>query len=59
MTLQQFNNTRFGAGMRCIYKGQTRDIGSVEFEEKLLGLVNEWDDEELNWVRCENIELIR
>lgn len=59
MTLKEFNNTQFGAGMRCIYKGQTRDIGGVEFEEQLLGLVNECDDEERDWVRCENIELIR
>ncbi|WP_354624860.1 hypothetical protein [Psychromonas sp. MME2] len=58
MTLEQFDKTSFGASMKCIYKGKERLIGGVEFEERLIGLVNECDEDDRDWVRCENIKLI-
>jgi hypothetical protein len=63
MTLEEFSNTRFGFGMRAIYKGQVYLVKTVDFEESLLGLLlpdnQEGDDWEVSWVRCENIELIK
>jgi len=58
MTQDEFDNTIFNAGMTCIYKSKTRDIVSVEFDEQLIGLRIDHDDEEQQWVRCENIKLI-
>ena len=58
MTLEEFDNTKFHADMQCIYKSRTRDVVSVDFEEKLLALVNESDPDLWDWVRCENIVLI-
>lgn len=57
MTIEDFNNTGWSGGMRCVYQDKAHDIGSCEFEEKLVGLVVDYDDE-LKWVRCENIRLI-
>ena len=61
MTLEEFNNTRFGGNMFCIHQERKKFIMSVSFEEALLGLTNERADippEEWQWVRCENIEMI-
>lgn len=58
MTVEEFNQRRYGAGMKCLYKGQELDIVSVDFEEALIGLEIEGDDENINWVRCENVEII-
>lgn len=62
MTIEEFNTTGFTGKMRCTYKGEEYLLASVDFEEKLIGILlpdNEFkDDHELSWVRCENIELI-
>ena len=63
MTIKQFEQQKFGAGMQCKYDGATWDIASVDFQESLIGIhppsKNEVDtDEEISWVRCENVELI-
>lgn len=62
MTIEDFNTTGFTGKMRCIYKGKEYILASVDFEEKLVGILlpdNQYqDDFELSWVRCENIELI-
>lgn len=62
MTIEQFDKTGFTSNMRCLYKGKEYTIFSVDFEEGLVG-INEnnqevIDDMQLNWKRCENIELI-
>ena len=56
MTQEQFRNQEWGVGMECTYKGKTRDIISVDFEEDLIGLAADWSDQ-IQWVRCENVEL--
>jgi hypothetical protein len=58
MTKEEFDNTKFHADMQCIYKGKTRELISVDFEERLIGLVSESDPDMCDWVRCENINLI-
>jgi hypothetical protein len=63
MSIEDFDKTRWGAGMKVTYHGKERDIASVDFQEKLIGLVEDNEigdpDEEssLDWVRCENCEL--
>lgn len=40
MTIEEFNNTRFGSGDRVICKnGKDYPIASVDFEERLIGLL--------------------
>ena len=56
MTIQEFDNTGWCCGMKCIYRGKEHDIGSCDFEEKLVGVVDDNTDA-LIWVRCENIVL--
>lgn len=65
MTVEEFNNTKFGARMQVIYRGEAREIVSVDFEEKLIGLNDKFYDPEdpddiaqINWVRCENCKLV-
>ncbi len=58
MTRQEFNKSKWGAGMKAAINGSVRDIVSVDFEQKLIGLEIEGDDENIDWVRCENVELI-
>ena len=58
---EDFDNTGWTGwtgGMKCIYQGKDHSIGSCEFEEKLVGLSVDYSDD-LAWVRCENIELVR
>lgn len=63
MTIQEFDKTGWTGKMKGIYKKEIFNIASVDFEEKLIGLLlpcNELkDDFELTWVRCENVELIK
>jgi len=67
MTIEEFDKTSFKAEMKAMYKGEIREIVTVDFEEKLIGFedpTEELFDEEgesiavINWVRCENCELI-
>ena len=61
MTIEEFNQTSFGAGDRIIDKrGNVHDLASVDFEEALFGYSIDPDDEEnpLSWARCENCEFI-
>lgn len=64
MTIEQFNNTRFGAGDEVIYKGETWPIIEVDFEEALFGIPNERGitvevADQITWVRCENCTFIK
>lgn len=56
MTIQEFNNTGWSGGMKCLYNGNEHEVGSCDFEEQLVGIVDSNDD--IVWVRCENITLI-
>lgn len=62
MTAEEFDKTGFTGGMRCLYKGKEYPILSVDFQERLIA-INETDQEvtddmQLDWKRCENVELI-
>lgn len=64
MTQQEFIKTKFGANMRVKYRGSVYGVVSVNFYEKLLGIIEgaaTGDDaaDDLIWVRCENVELIK
>ena len=61
MTIQEFNNTRFGNGDKAIYNGQEYDISSVDFVEALVGIeenIPGAEPEEISWKRCENITYV-
>lgn len=58
MTTEQFDKQRWWVDMKCIYDEKERGIASVDFKERLVGLSFELDDE-IQWVRCESIKLIK
>lgn len=66
MTIEEFSQTGFYAGMKVRYKGEIRDLIPVDFEENLIGIESgEIECEEcghvetdIQWVRCENCDLI-
>ena len=58
MTIDKFNKTSWGANMTCIFNGQERKISSVNFDQELIGLSVDSNEDDLDWVRCENINLI-
>lgn len=60
MTIEEFDKTKFTGGQKGKYRGKEYPIVSVDFQEKLVGIIGYWspDDEEPYCVRCENIELI-
>ena len=61
MTTEEFNKTSFTGNMQIIYKDKLRDLFSVNFSEALIGLVENCQGSEegdVEWVRCENCELI-
>jgi len=59
MTIQEFNDMRFGAGMQVQYRGKVYPIESIDFQEQLIAICETGiEDEEFSWKRCENCELI-
>lgn len=63
MTIQEFNETRFGAGDLVNYKNEIWPIIEVDFEEALFGIPNERGikvecADQITWVRCENCQHI-
>ena len=59
MTIDEFNNTRWGPNMFAIYHGEKYPIVACDFEEVLVALSGvTLGTDEPNWVRCENIMLI-
>jgi hypothetical protein len=62
MTREEFNNTRWGSGMKCYAaSGGEFDILAVNFPEALIGVVDDKDcfeTDEISWYRCESVELI-
>jgi hypothetical protein len=60
MTQGEFDSIGWTGQMKCNYKGGIYGIGSVCFEERLVGLSDYCTCAyvgDLQWVRCENIEL--
>jgi predicted Mrr-cat superfamily restriction endonuclease len=62
MTQAEFSKTRWGKGMRALYRGEIYLIAQVDFEEYLIGMVTERYEsnpyETMSWARCENVELV-
>ncbi len=61
MTQQEFLSTSFGKGDEAIYKKKSYRIKSVDFEEMLIGIIglfDESDEDDVTWLRCENIEYV-
>jgi hypothetical protein len=62
MTIEEFDTTGFGNGDLGIYKNKEYAIASVDFEERLVGLlmnISGGEPDDISWVRCENIEYIQ
>ncbi|USD58944.1 hypothetical protein J4N45_10420 [Vibrio sp. SCSIO 43140] len=62
MTRFEFDNTAFGGNMYAVYEGERKFIVSVNFPERLFGLLperpaddDEFDPWEIQWVRCESV----
>lgn len=63
MTIEEFNNTAWHAGMEAVIHSEAygtiqRPIASVNFDQALIGIENDTDDEQLDWFRCENCDII-
>lgn len=56
MTIEEFNNTKFSGYTKIIYKEIEYEVRALCFEENLIGFNVEYDDD-INWVRCENVTL--
>lgn len=59
--ISKFMDSRFGGGDRAIYKGKHYPIISVDFEEQLVCIPSPYegcDENDIQWVRCENVEII-
>lgn len=60
MTIDEFNKTRFGPGMKIKYDGEIYPLISTDFQEALFGfIINGGDLNNLSWARCENVEIIK
>lgn len=59
MTQEEFGMIKFKAGMKAIINGKEKDVISVDFDQSLIGLEIEGDDENIDWVRCENCEIVK
>lgn len=58
MTIEEFNETKWSANMQCAYAHKVREVASVNFAEKLVGLCSLNEADEIDWVRCENIKIV-
>ena len=68
MTINEFDNTQFYAGMKFLCSPRNGDwdatvetIISVNFDQKLIATLpdNAEDDDNWNWWRCESCELVK
>jgi len=57
MTIEEFDNTKFGARMIATIGDRRYDIASVNFDQRLIGVVSYGDPDEIDWYRCENCEV--
>ena len=64
MTKEEFSAVEFGSGMKIKHHStltNTDDeyfLAGVDFEEFLIGIINKKGETAINWVRCENCEII-
>lgn len=61
MTIKQFNNTAFKAGMKVTHKklGIVTNLIAINFIEGLIGIkLGDNQDCDMYWARCENVEII-
>lgn len=58
MSIDDFNKYAFTGGMTASFKGDIYDIGSVDFDQCLIGLDDPANRDELRWGRCENVDVI-
>jgi hypothetical protein len=60
VTIEEFNATRWGSGMKCrvTKEDSVYSIVSVNFSEALIGVCYCDDDSDLAWYRCESLELV-
>ena len=62
MTQEEFEKTGFTGNMKCIFKNKEYEIGTVDFEERLIGIYEmisgAESEEDISWKRCENITLV-
>ncbi len=65
MTIQEFDNTAFRAGMEVVIHSRLlgtiqREIATVDFDQALIGVRREYDDddEQFVWYRCENCDIV-
>lgn len=60
MTIDEFNKTRFGPGMKIKYDGEIYNLIATDFQEALFGfIITGGDLNNLSWARCENVEIIK
>ena len=62
MNFEEFDNTKFYAGIKIKYRDDVKLVTTVDFEERLIGFieVDELEDYKMNLVkpsfaRCENV----
>jgi hypothetical protein len=58
VTIDEFDERYWKNGLVCDYRGVRREIVSVDFAERLIGLKSLSDDE-VDMVRCENVNNVR
>ena len=49
MTRHEFDNTKWAKNRNVSYKGRTYEIAIINFDERLLGLIRD-NEEEVTWV---------
>lgn len=58
MTIEEFDKTGFLGSDRVEYQDKTYALMSINFPERLVAFNVPWD-EDLYWVRCENVKLLK
>ena len=58
MTIEQFDTIDFTAGIRVLFEGNVYDLAGINFPERLIGIQEIEDEDEIEWKRCENVELV-
>ena len=59
MSIDEFNNTKWGPRMFAMYRGERLPIVACDFQEALVALSGvTLGTDDPNWIRCENIVLV-
>jgi len=59
MSIDEFNSTRWGAGMFAVYQGEKYQIAACDFGEALVALSGvTLGTDEPTWVRCESVQVV-